>query len=231
MGTYLHQIAEAMGEELYVVVLYIGGCSIQKHYHHIMNNTKEYEIYINGNRNPMMYDATIFDGLNLEKDWDYISFQQWSYNSCDAESYFPELTYLAEEVRKVNKTAKFVLSETWSYGKDYRHEKYGENPMDQEAMTKDVINAYHEVSKRTGFPLIPVGEYIAKAREVMGDIMNRDGFHLNELGRALGGLVWAYSLFGKKPLKHYPKTGHSYDDITPGLTDEQWKKLVEIASK
>ena len=149
----------------------------------------------------------------------------------DAESYFPELTYLAEEVRKVNKTAKFVLSETWSYGKDYRHEKYGENPMDQAAMTEDVINAYREVSKRTGFPLISVGEYIAKAREAMGDIMNRDGFHLNELGRALGGLIWAYSLFGKKPLKYYPKTGHSYDDITPGLTDEQWKKLVEIASK
>ena len=226
-ATYMHQIAKAMGEDLYVAVLYIGGCSIQKHYHHIINNTKEYDIYVNGDKNALMYNATIFDGLNLQEQWDIISYQQWSYNSCDANSYFPELTLLSEKVKEL-KDAQFVLNETWSYAKDYRHEKYGENPMDQQAMTKDVINAYHEVSKKTGFPLFPVGEYIAKAREVFGDILNRDGFHLSELGRVLAGLVWCYQLFGKKELKYYPNTGKSYDDITPGISEQDWQKLIDL---
>lgn len=230
MATYMHQIAKAMGEDLYVAVLYIGGCSIQKHYHHILNLTREYEIYVNGDKSPLMYNANIYQGLELEDKWDVISFQQWSYNSGDPNSYFPELPLLLKEVEKEH-PAQYVLSETWSYAKDYRHEKYGQNPLNQEAMTKDVINAYHEVAQKLGIPVVPVGEYVAKAREVMGDILNRDGFHLSELGRSLAGLVWCYYLFGHKPLEYYPKTGQSYDDKTPGLTDEQWQQLIEIASK
>lgn len=226
-GTYMHQIAKAIGEDIYVAVLHIGGCPISKHYHHILNNTQEYEIFINGEKNPSKINATIFDGLNLQDKWDIISFQQWSYLSCDVKSYFPELTLLAEKVQEL-KPAQFVINETWSYGKDYYHEKYGEKPLDQEAMTRDVVNAYHEASKITGFPLIPVGEYIAKGREAYGDIFNRDGFHLNELGRALAGLVWINYLFGKKPLQYYPKTGQSYDDVTPGLSEKDWKSLIKL---
>ena len=226
-ATYMHQIAKAMGEDLYVAVLYIGGCSLQKHYHHFVNNTVEYEIYINGERYPSKIDATIFDGLYLQEEWDIISYQQWSFNSVDVNSYFPELTQLSDGVRGF-RPAKFVLNETWSYAKNYQHEKYGNNPLDQEAMTKDVINAYHEASERSGFPLIPVGENIAKARKAYGDIFNRDGFHLNELGRVLAGLTWCYYLFGPKPLQYYPETGKSYDDNELGISEKDWQNLLKI---
>lgn len=228
--TYVHQIAKSAGKDIQIYVLHIGGCPIDKHYHLLQTGEKAYEFYENGNMTPIMW-CSLEEGLKFDK-WDYITFQQVSGKSGDANTYFPELPLLMEGVRKYS-DAKFLLHMTWSYAKDYSHEKYGSNPLDQEAMTNDVFKAYDTVSKKVGIPyIIPSGRAIKLAREVYGDVLNRDGFHLSELGRTLTGFVWAYYFLGLDidPSSFRP-TGFSYSDSVGPVDEKELPKLREIAKK
>ena len=228
VSTYVHQIAKSVNKDIDIYVLYIGGCPIDLHYKNIKTLQKAYEFYKNGSKTPLMW-CSIDEGLKYEK-WDYITFQQWSYNSGNPDSFFPELPLLMEEVRKYS-DAKFILHMTWSYAKYYSHDKYGSNPMNQDEMDKDIFNAYDVVSKRANIPyVIPTGKAIKAGREVFGDDFNRDGFHLNEMGRTLAGYVWAYYFLGlNNDLSSFRPEGHSYDDVTPGV--EEKKLLMNIAKE
>ena len=230
VSTYIHQMAESAGKEINVYVLHIGGCPIVRHYKNIISGEKEYEFYENGGKNPINW-CDIHYGINFKK-WDYISFQQVSSYSGDPNSFFPELPLLMDEVRKVS-DAKFLLHMTWSYSKRHDHSLYGKDPLDQDRMDNDIFNAYEVVSKKVNIPyVIPVGKAIKEARKIYGDHLDRDNFHLNELGRTLGGLVWTYYLLGTDiDLSNFSPKGYSYDDITPGVNREDYLKLMEIAKK
>ena len=101
-------------------------------------------------------------------------------------------------------------------------------------MDDDIRTAYIEASKRSGIPyIIPSGEAIRLAREKYGDVLDRDGYHLNEMGRTLTGILWVFYLTGRTDLdiSSFVPSGHSYDDVTPGVSKETVKELVEIAKK
>ena len=229
-ATYVHQMAKAAGKELNIYVLYIGGCSVKHHYDNYLSGKVEYEFYKNGPRIDLnFYD--IFFGIKYKK-WDYISFQQVSNFSGDPESFFPELPLLMEGVRKYS-DAKFMLHMTWSYATRHGHDKYGSNPLNQEMMDQDIFNSYEEVSKRVNVPyVIPVGKAIKEARKIYGDHLDRDNFHLNEMGRTLASMVWTYFLLGTDiDISGYAPTGYTYDDVTPGVTKEQYEVLMKIAKE
>lgn len=228
--TYVHQIALSANKDIDIYVLHIGGCPIDKHYRLLHTGEKEYAFCKNGNMTPFMY-CSLEEGLKFEK-WDYITFQQVSGKSCDADTFFPELPLLMEEVRKYS-DAKFLLHMTWSYAKDYSHEKYGSNPMDQEAMTNDIFKAYDMVSKKVNIPyVIPSGRAIKEAREIFGDVFNRDGFHLSELGRTLTGYVWAYYFLGLDiDASSFRPSGYSYSDSIGPVEEKDLKVLSDIARK
>ena len=194
-ATYLHQIAEAAGEDINIYVLYIGGCPISLHWKNFLSKDKAYEFYINGNKTPAMW-CDIFEGLKYTK-YDYITFQQVSTDSGDPKSFFPELTKLMEGVRQYS-DATYLLHKTWSYAKYHNHWKYGCDPLNQDAMDKDIKDAYIEVSKKVNIPyIIPSGEAIRLARLKYGDNLNCDGYHMNELGNTLLGILWTL-FFSKK---------------------------------
>ena len=230
VSTYVHQIAESAGKDIEIYVLYIGGCPIDKHLHLLGTGEKAYEFYKNGSRTPFMW-CSLEEGLKFEK-WDYITFQQVSGKSGDANTYFPELPLLMEGVRKFS-DAKFLLHMTWSYAKDFEHEKYGSNPLDQEAMTNDIFKAYDIVSKKVNIPyVIPSGRAIKLAREVYGDVLNRDGYHLSELGRTVTGYVWAYYFLGLDiDTSSFRPSGYSFSDSVGPVDDSELPKLSEIAKK
>ena len=230
VSTYVHQIAESVGKDIDIYVLYIGGCPIDKHYHLMQTGDQAYEFYKNGNNTPIMW-CSLLEGLKYDK-WDYITFQQVSGKSCDADSFFPELPLLMEEVRKYT-DAKFLLHMTWSYAKDFSHEKYGSHPMDQEAMTNDIFKAYDIVSKKVNIPyVIPSGRAVKYAREIYGDVLNRDGYHLSELGRTLTGYVWAYYFLGLDiDVSSFRPQGYSYDEVTGPVEDKVLETLRDIAKK
>ena len=228
-STYVHQIAEAAGLDINIHVLYIGGCPIDLHWKNFVSGEKAYEFYENGK---YLDWVSIQEGLKFKK-WDYITFQQRSGDSVDANTFFPELTLLMEGIRKYS-DATYLLHKTWSYSKSFSHERYGSNPMNQKGMDDDIKTAYIEASKRSGIPyIIPSGEAIRLAREKYGDVLDRDGYHLNEMGRTLTGILWVFYLTGRTDLdiSSFVPSGHSYDDVTPGVSKETVKELVEIAKK
>lgn len=230
-ATYVHQIAEHIGEDINVHVLYIPGCPINRHWKNYLTSDKEYEFYINGNKNSTMW-CDIFEGLEYTQ-YDYITFQQRSGDSGDASTFFPELNLLKERIGK-SYQGTHVLHKTWSYTKDFSHEKYGNNPLNQEMMDEDIKNAYIQVSEESSIKyIIPSGEAIKLARSVFGDDLNRDGYHLNERGRLLIGILWVMYFTGKTNinLEGFVPSGYTYDEETPGTDVKELQTLIEIARK
>ncbi len=230
-STYVHQIAEFIKKDIDIHVLYIPGCPINRHWKNILTKDKEYEFYINGSKEPTMW-CDIYDGLGYAK-YDYITFQQRSGDSGDASTFFPELNLLTEAIKK-DYQGTHVLHKTWSYAKDFSHDKYGRDPLNQDWMDQDIKDAYIQVSERSGIKyIIPSGEAIRLAREVYGDDLNRDGYHLNERGRLLTGILWVMFFTGKTDfnLDGFVPRGFTYDDVTPGTKVEEIPELVKIAKK
>ena len=228
-ATYVHQIASQLGADITIAVLYIPGCPIEKHWRNYENRVEPYEFYVNGGSKPVMI-CDLFQGLAYKK-WDYVTFQQRSGDSVDASTFFPELPLLMEGIRKYT-DAIYLLHRTWSYTKAFSHERYGSNPMDQEAMDRDIVSAYEEVSEKVGIPyIIPSGTAIRLARRVFGDDLNRDGYHLNERGRALVGILWAYYFLGIHEPQGvaYKLSGYSYDNPVPMVSDAELVELEKIA--
>ena len=230
-STYVHQIAESIGETINIHVLYIPGCPIDLHWKNYLSKEKAYEFYVNGNKAPLMY-CDIFEGLEYTK-YDYVTFQQRSGDSGDASTFFPELNLLMNHLRK-HTNGKYLLHKTWSYAKYISHDKYGHDPMNQDAMDKDILNAYIQVSEQSDIKyIIPSGEAIKLARKKYGDNLNRDGYHLNERGRTLVGILWVMYFLGKKDIKlrSFIPTGFTYDDKTPPIDIKELPDLVKIAQK
>ena len=231
VATYVHQIAEVAGKDINIVVLYIPGCPINKQWQRYQDQYPEYELYVNGGRNPVM-TCSFNEGFNYCEKWDYITFQQRSGDSGAPETFFPELTLLMNELRKKT-NAKFMLHETWSYAKSFQHEKYGSNPMDQAAMDKDIRNAYLFASKKTGVKyIIPTGLGVELARQIFGDELTRDGYHLNERARTLAGMIWAYYFLGKNiDFSSFTPSGFTYDEVTGPVEDKELEILNDVAKK
>ena len=230
-STYVHQIAKAAGYDINIHILYIPGCPIEKHWRLFNSDYKEYEFYINGEKTPTMI-CDIFEGLKYTK-YDYITFQQRSGDSVDSKTFFPELTKLMEGIRQYS-DATYLLHKTWSYAKEFSHERYGSNPMDQAAMDRDIKQAYEEVSQISGIKyIIPSGTCVRLAREKFGDHLCRDGYHLNERGRTLAGILWVFYLTGRTDLdiSNFEPSGYTYDEITGPVNKEEIKSLVEIVKQ
>ena len=230
-STYVHQIAKSIGYDINIHVLYIPGCPIDRHWNNFLSKKSEYEFYVNGSKTPEFY-GDIFQGLKYTN-YDFVTFQQRSGDSVDAKTFFPELTLLMDGIRKYS-NAKYLLHKTWSYAKDFSHEKYGSNPLNQEAMDNDIRNAYLGVSKKSDIPyIIPSGEAIRLARLRFGDDLNRDGYHLNERGRTLVGILWVFYLLGKSDfdLSKFTPSGFSYDDKTPAVEKSEICVLIDIAKE
>ena len=45
---YLYGIARAAGDNFKVVTLYIGGCSLYRHYRNMLSEENAYSLYLNG---------------------------------------------------------------------------------------------------------------------------------------------------------------------------------------
>lgn len=230
-STYVHQVAKEAGYDVNIYVLYIPGCPIDLHYKNYLSKDKAYEFYCNGDKKPLLY-CDIFTGLNYTK-YDYITFQQRSGDSVDENTFFPELILLMEGIRKYSE-ATYLLHKTWSYAKEFSHERYGSNPMDQDSMDRDIKNAYLKVSEKSGIKyIIPSGEAIRLARKKYGDKLTRDGYHMNEMGRTLLGILWVMFLTKNTDLdlSKFIPSGYSYDDITPPVDTSILNELKDIAKE
>ena len=100
---YLHGIAAADGYALNCFNLYIGGCPLATHFRNLHTDQPAYTLEMNGVNTG--FRVSIKEAL-LNREWDVVTLQQASHDSCNYETYQPYLSVLADAVRTYADFAK-----------------------------------------------------------------------------------------------------------------------------
>ncbi|WP_310601920.1 DUF4886 domain-containing protein [Anaerosporobacter sp.] len=199
---YLHDLAKAGDIELKAVNLYIGGCSLERHWNNVESDAKEYMYEENGESTERYVSI---NEMLVEDDWDYIITQQASHDSGIKETYFPYLEQLVEHFKSNVPNAECLLQKTWAYEQDSNHEEFPRYHCNQQQMYNQLSECYEEAAKRMGLRLIPSGDVIQSVRkkkpfryELGEKSLCRDGFHMDMIyGRYLLSAVIYSFLFEK----------------------------------
>ena len=179
--------------------MYIGGCSLERHWNNARTDNRDYS-YRKINR----YDVkttkakvTLAEAL-ADEPWDIVTFQQASHFSGFPDTYEPFLTELIGYVRaRVPAATKLYWHQTWAYAKTSKHKAFPDYDRDQDKMYGMIMAASGKACKEHGLTVIPCGTTIQNLRGTfVGDNVTTDGFHLNELGRYGAACTWYEVLFG-----------------------------------
>jgi hypothetical protein len=204
---FLHQIAKAGGIDTKVVNLYIGGCSLETHWHNAKEDAKLY-LYQRDGKSTESY-VSIKDAL-VEDEWDFVITQQASHDSGLQETYYPYIHLLFKYIKEYEPKAEVMLHETWAYEIDSTHNCFGRYNHDQEQMYQGLRESYNRAAAELGARIIPCGDIIQEVRKKGpfqygkgGMSLCRDGYHLNYIyGRYLLAAVWYEIILGKNILKN-----------------------------
>ena len=221
---YLYGIARADGVSIKTVNLYIGGCTLERHYRNMLSGNAVYDFQINGITNTGI-KISIDDALLLD-DWDYITVQQQSSRSCNAESFVPYIDSLCEHIRLCCPKAKLLLLETWGY-KEGSGMLLKEGYEKHEAMLFDIRKAYKKISKRINADgIIYAGDAVLLANREEYENIYRDEFHLSRaFGRYMIGLVF-YGTLTNNPIEN-----NTFCDFDEPLSDTDIALAKKIASE
>lgn len=198
---YLHPLLTSCGVENRVVNLYIGGCSLERHWQNIEADRADYEYQLNG----QILERRVSIRQALEEcDWDVIVTQQASHDSGWAETYEPFLTLMTDYLRRMAPRAKLCLQQTWAYETDSPHGNFMRYSRDQALMYRKLTECYRAAAKRHNLLLIPCGDVIQALRQEApfrygegGMSLCRDGFHMHLIyGRYALSCTWAKALCG-----------------------------------
>ena len=221
-GRYLHRIARADKFSLETVNLYIGGCSLDRHFRNMMGDIKDYVLTPNGEYS--RFYVTLKEAL-LNREWDYISIQQASLRSPDYETYQPFLNELVAYFRKMCPSAKIIIHQTWAYeeGSDMMAKTEFSHHSEMFAKIEESYNKAFLDAKAD--LLIPSGKLVSMMYE-KGLKMHRDGFHLSYgLGRYAVGLLWYRLLSGNDV------TSNPFADFDEEVTPEEIRIAKECVEE
>lgn len=202
---YLHGFAEAAGDDIQCWNLYIGGCSLARHWDNFTSEAPAYTLMKNG--------ETAENGVSIPEllrrgGWDAITLQQVSQDAGVPDTYEPDLGNLVRAVRRMCPGARLFFQETWEYAHDSGHEGFRVYHNDCNEMYQQVRNAVREAADRYGMAVIPAGDAVHAAKALPefdvghgGVSLYRDGFHMGlGYGRYLLACVWYQTLLGKSPV-------------------------------
>ena len=200
----LFELAAATGHQMVIGNMYIGGCSLERHWGNARNDKPDYnyrKIEIDG-KMTRTANYTLDKALRDEQ-WDYVSLQQVSQLSGMYSSFQPHLDSLIAYVRaRVPATTKLIWHVTWAYAQNSTHGGFANYDRNQDKMYRAIVEGAQRLKKENAqFSLfVPVGTAIQNARtSFVGDHLNRDGFHLDlVLGRYTAACTWFECLFGTK---------------------------------
>ena len=192
------QVAASMGLRLDLASLYIGGCSLERHWGNVIAATNasfrpyRFDRTTEGRKVVVKGKANIPDALVLDK-WDIVTIQQASHFSWRPETYHPFGDRLVAKIRELAPQAKIVVQETWSYPPwDRRLRKFG---FDQAEMYARLNGAYAAFAAKHGLDVIPVGT-AAEFVPNRDALFTKPDFHFNREGEYLQGLAFTARLFG-----------------------------------
>ena len=217
--TFLHELAAKNGVDLETVNLYIGGCSLERHWETVVQGEKAHLFCRNGEApNDSLPFVSIVEGLQSDR-YDAVTFQQACCFAPIPQNFFPYLPSLIDLVREYQPQAKLYFHQTWAYEIDSDHEGFAIYGRSQEEMHRRVHDAARVGAELTG-NLIPTGDVIQALRNTVpafdykngGLSLCRDGYHLSEdYGRYVAAATWLYALTGVLP-KDQP-----FGDMDPAL--------------
>ena len=199
---FLHGVCRSAGEDTEIINLFIGGCSLERHWQNIEQDRRDYELRINEANTGRF--VSICDALETGA-LDAAVLQQASGASGGESAYEPFLSLLLGFLEKHAPGAKVYLNETWAYEQNSTHPHFMRYNRDQAEMLRRLKAAYEQAAKAHGLPLIRSGELIQMLRALPyfdGTVrtITRDGFHLDYLyGRYAVALLWAREIFGVEP--------------------------------
>ncbi len=218
---YLHGVARADGEVVHVANLFIGGCTLERHYRHMLGGEAAYEWQYNGQKTDRL--VSLRDAL-CDRDWDVVTLQQASHVSFDADSYEPYLSALMDSVKTYAPDARIYIHQTWAY--ENGCPRLGEvTPYrNSEAMLSDIVRVYGEIAASVG------GDGIIRSGEMLGKLsrkgitgLYRDGFHASRgLGRYALGLLWYRTLTGRAVC------GNRFRDFDEPVAEEDIRAVQAI---
>ena len=198
---YLYELAAAQGDSLVIGNAYIGGCSIDTHYDNLLNEKPAY-VYrkVVGGVKSVKKKATL-QSIIRDEQWDIITLQQASQLSGISSS-FGNLAQLKRLILSytTNLHVQFMWHMTWAYAEDFTQDRFAPYDYDQRKMYSAIVSTMQNVLPAVGgfVRIIPSGIAIQLARYRMGDILNRDGFHLSyTLGRYTAACTWCEVLTGR----------------------------------
>ena len=191
-------VASSMGLKLDIASLYIGGCSLERHWKNVVASTNaafrpyRFDRTACGKKVVVKGKANIPDALALDK-WDVVTIQQASHFSWQLSTFQPFGDSLVAKIRELAPQARIVVQETWSYPPwDRRLKKFG---FDQAEMYARLHRAYASFAEKHGFPVIPVGT-AAEFVPNRDALFTKPDFHFNREGEYLQGLAFTAKLFG-----------------------------------
>lgn len=224
---YLAQVANDLGSPVVIGNLYIGGCSVQRHYDSALADLHEYIYYKTTDGNwAETPEASINTGLD-DEDWDVVVMHQCSPYSGAPET-FTCLPLLVDYVRAHAPHARLIWNMTWAYQHDSTHKHFPRYGRDQAAMYAAIVGCLGRCVDPLDIyeTIIPTGTAVQNARTgFLGDTLTRDGFHLSyNIGRLLGAMCWYQGI-----------TGNSVDTLTfnpdPEIVTPEVMALLKESAK
>lgn len=197
----LWELFDAEGIPVIIGNLYIGGCTLQRHYNNSLGNIPDYRYrkVVDGVRTDMP-GYTLEMGL-ADEPWDVVSLQQASGVSGLYETFQPYLKELIGFVKsRTREGVRLVWHQTWAYSADASHPEFPVYGRNQQVMYAAIMYAARRAMEENGFQqVIPSGTAIQNARGTdLGDTLNRDGYHLElTYGRYTAACTWFETLTGR----------------------------------
>lgn len=163
---HMPAVAKSLGLRLDLASLYIGGCSLERHWENVQKDGDKkflpYSFARNCEGKVTRGKTNVCDTLRSEK-WDIVTIQQASGKSWNKESYHPFGDDLVAKIRELAPTAKIYIQETWSYTPwDKRLEKWN---LDQNEMYEKLKAAYAEFAAQHSLTIIPMGTAVQEWRK------------------------------------------------------------------
>jgi len=208
--------------------LYVGGCSIDMHYEHAMNDLGAYTYYTNTGEGWNAEEGYRMSDAIKSEDWDFIAIQHGTHGKSrytSAECYV-NLTPLIRYVKALApEKTKIAFNLTWMGESTRQHHEILSYDGNIAAMRKKLEEVTQEVI--LGNPLvdllIPTGTAIENARTSQIGLLTRDCYHLSvDKGRYIAALTLIATI-----------TDLRIDDITwtPKGVDEYARRVaVESAN-
>ena len=196
---HLGEIAKSAGIINFTFAnLYIGGCSVKRHYNNAINNTTEYVYHVNkGEGWTEIPGQSILDGLNAEK-WDIISIQHGTGDNSryTATESYEMLVPLIKYIRShLSYDVKIAFNMAWVMDPESTHPEmvsYGGN---QKLMYENLTKITSSVVAPNVDIVSPTGTAIQNMRQYYDKKLTRDNFHLSfDLGRYIASMTFLYAL-------------------------------------